>query len=179
MIYRLLKTLLSYYDSILMNYFLKLQLELISAGVGAPLACSRVVARSILNIWNPNLYVVSLAGSFNKLLAKHKNALVANPSWSFEEHSCSLLTEWRLFKHFGGLGRNVLICAVTTHCLSGALRCSAMCCKMLVFLTIFLPLSCAETAQRAAAPLRHSPGWHLQYLLQGGTVLLRDDSQEP
>lgn len=49
MIYRLLKTLLSYHDSILINYFLKLQLELISAGVGAPVH-SRVVARNILNI---------------------------------------------------------------------------------------------------------------------------------
>lgn len=50
MIYRLLKTLLSYHDSILMNYFLKLQLELISAGVGAPSVRSRVVARIILSI---------------------------------------------------------------------------------------------------------------------------------
>lgn len=50
MIYRVLKTLLSYHDSILMNYFFELQLELIPAGVVALSERRRVVARSILNI---------------------------------------------------------------------------------------------------------------------------------
>lgn len=36
--------------TILMNYFLKLQLEQIPAGVGGPSVHSRVVARNILNI---------------------------------------------------------------------------------------------------------------------------------
>lgn len=167
MIYRLLKTLLSYYDSILMNYFSKLQLELISAGVGAPSVHSRVVAR-IYWIFEAQIgcsepHSFGVVGSFSKLVTKRKNPPVANSSWAFEERCCSLLTECRLFKQFG----EECPCVYFNSPLSeGGLQCSAVCCKVLVFLPTLL-FSCAETAQRAAVPLRHSPGWHL---LKGRTI---------
>lgn len=123
------------------------------------------------------LDVASLVGSFNNLLAKHKNPAGANSSFAFEEHSCFY------WSSFGFLQRACpcvcVLAAFNSHCLVGALQWAAVQCKGLVFHIRLLTwlFTCWNYLESSSFSEAQADG--RAHLLEGRAALRTDDSSAP